>query len=121
MGSFAPGFSTLWFLNCMTPRSPVSRTRADARHGEPPGLRTSRDGQVFRRPGAWPPAHREECAGVVWRPTLPGGTMRSTLSELLGLDKSPVAISFVDRAPAGVPRAMPGEPASCGYWRRAGA
>jgi uncharacterized protein (DUF169 family) len=45
---------------------------------------------------------------------------RSTLSELLGLDKSPVAISFVDRAPAGVSRVTPGEPASCGYWRRAG-
>jgi uncharacterized protein (DUF169 family) len=44
---------------------------------------------------------------------------RSTLAELLGLKTSPVAISFVEEVPPGVPRAKPGEPASCGYWRRA--
>ena len=43
----------------------------------------------------------------------------SKLSQLLGLEKSPVAISFVDQAPQGVARASSPEPASCGYWRRA--
>jgi uncharacterized protein (DUF169 family) len=43
----------------------------------------------------------------------------STLAQLLGLAKSPVAISFVDQPPPGVPRVASGEPASCGYWRRA--
>lgn len=44
---------------------------------------------------------------------------QSTIAHLLDLEKSPVAISFVDEAPRGVPRAPAGEPASCGYWRRA--
>jgi len=46
---------------------------------------------------------------------------RTTISHLLALDSVPVAISFVDEPPAGMPRAEPGEPASCGYWRRAAA
>jgi uncharacterized protein (DUF169 family) len=32
-----------------------------------------------------------------------------------------VAIAFVDRAPDGVPHVAAGEPAGCGYWRRAAA
>ena len=43
------------------------------------------------------------------------------LSELLQLSSEPVAISFVDRAPAGVPHVAAAEPAGCGYWRRAAA
>jgi uncharacterized protein (DUF169 family) len=43
----------------------------------------------------------------------------TALTELLRLASSPVAISFVDRAPAGVPHVSAVEPASCGYWRRA--
>jgi uncharacterized protein (DUF169 family) len=47
---------------------------------------------------------------------------RSTsLPALLGLASSPVSITFVDAAPPGVPRVAAGEPASCGYWRRAAA
>jgi uncharacterized protein (DUF169 family) len=44
-----------------------------------------------------------------------------SLSELLRLDSPPVAIAFADQAPAGVPPVSTGEPASCGYWRRAAA
>ncbi len=43
------------------------------------------------------------------------------LAELLGLSSPPIAISFVDEAPAGVPHAGAVEPAGCGYWRRAAA
>ena len=43
----------------------------------------------------------------------------TALTELLGLASSPVAISFVDEAPAGVPHVSAVEPAGCGYWRRA--
>ena len=45
--------------------------------------------------------------------------MSSTLSELLDLTSSPVAIAFVDVAPHGVPHVDAVEPAGCGYWRRA--
>jgi len=45
----------------------------------------------------------------------------STLSELLHLTSSPVAIAFVDAAPPGVPQVDAVEPAGCGYWRRAAA
>ena len=45
----------------------------------------------------------------------------SPLAQLLGLQSSPVAITFVDTPPAGVPRVAASEPASCGYWRRAAA
>ncbi len=41
------------------------------------------------------------------------------LQELLGLSSAPVAISFVDAPPAGVPRVSAREAAGCGYWRRA--
>ena len=43
------------------------------------------------------------------------------LSQLLGLSSRPVAIAFVDAAPAGVPHVSSSEPAGCGYWRRAAA
>ena len=38
--------------------------------------------------------------------------------ELLQLRSAPVAVSFVDEIPAGLERGG-GEPAGCGYWRRA--
>ena len=44
-----------------------------------------------------------------------------SLTELLSLASPPVAISFVDAAPPGVPHVSPVEPAGCGYWRRAAA
>lgn len=44
-----------------------------------------------------------------------------SLSTLLHLNTPPVAISFVDEAPTGVPHVDTREPASCGYWRRAAA
>src|SRR5262245_57766740 len=44
-----------------------------------------------------------------------------SLVQLLGLTSTPVAIAFVDAAPAGVPRVAAAEPAGCGYWRRAAA
>jgi len=43
----------------------------------------------------------------------------TSLPGLLGLASSPVSITFLDAAPPGVPRVAAGEPASCGYWRRA--
>jgi len=45
----------------------------------------------------------------------------SSLSALLGLTSPPVAITFLDRPPAGVPHVSAVEPAGCGYWRRAAA
>jgi uncharacterized protein (DUF169 family) len=48
--------------------------------------------------------------------------MSSTvLADLLQLSSPPVAISFVEQAPAGVPHVAAPEPAGCGYWRRAAA
>jgi uncharacterized protein (DUF169 family) len=48
---------------------------------------------------------------------------RSPLEHLLALSRSPVAISFRDEPPAGVPHVRTlvpgGEPAGCGYWRLA--
>jgi uncharacterized protein (DUF169 family) len=44
---------------------------------------------------------------------------RGSLAELLQLESPPVAISFVDAPPSGVPHAGAREPAGCGYWRRA--
>ena len=44
-----------------------------------------------------------------------------SLAQLLSLTSPPVAIAFVDAAPAGVPHLSAGEPAGCGYWRRAAA
>ena len=43
----------------------------------------------------------------------------TSLTELLHLTSPPVAITFVDAAPSGVPHVSPVEAASCGYWRRA--
>jgi hypothetical protein len=42
-----------------------------------------------------------------------------SIAKLLHLTSSPIAISFVDSAPAGVSHVGATEPASCGYWRRA--
>src|SRR5262245_45537407 len=39
------------------------------------------------------------------------------LQELLGLRRSPVAETFRDEAPAGVPRVESAGPSSCSYWR----
>jgi hypothetical protein len=44
---------------------------------------------------------------------------QTLLAQLLSLSSRPVAITFVDKAPAGVPRVTASEPAGCGYWRRA--
>jgi uncharacterized protein (DUF169 family) len=44
-----------------------------------------------------------------------------SLAALLGLSSSPVAITFLDAPPAGVPHVSAVEPAGCGYWRRAAA
>jgi uncharacterized protein (DUF169 family) len=44
-----------------------------------------------------------------------------SLSELLQLTSTPIAISFVDAPPADVPHVTHVEPAGCGYWRRAAA
>ena len=43
----------------------------------------------------------------------------SGLASLLQLTSPPVAIAFIDEAPAGVPHVASLEPAGCGYWRRA--
>jgi uncharacterized protein (DUF169 family) len=43
------------------------------------------------------------------------------LARLLGLASPPVAITFTDAPPPGVPRVEKAEPAGCGYWRRAAA
>jgi hypothetical protein len=45
----------------------------------------------------------------------------NSLTDLLQLETPPVAIAFVDAAPAGVARVATPEPAGCGYWRRAAA
>lgn len=45
----------------------------------------------------------------------------SSLARLLRLTSAPVAITFLDTAPAGVPHVSALEPAGCGYWRRAAA
>ena len=47
--------------------------------------------------------------------------MRTSLTDLLRLDSPPVAISFVEEAPPGVPHVSSMEQAGCGYWRRAAA
>lgn len=44
---------------------------------------------------------------------------RTALEDLLRLTSAPVAISFTDEPPPGVPHASAVEPAGCGYWRRA--
>ena len=44
---------------------------------------------------------------------------KASLTELLHLTSPPVAITFVDAAPSGVPQVSAVEAAGCGYWRRA--
>jgi uncharacterized protein (DUF169 family) len=46
---------------------------------------------------------------------------KTSLTELLNLTAAPVAVAFVDSAPAGVAHVAALEPAGCGYWRRAAA
>jgi len=46
---------------------------------------------------------------------------QASLTQLLGLSSPPVAIAFVAAAPPGVAHVAAGEPAGCGYWRRAAA
>ena len=46
---------------------------------------------------------------------------QSSLTDLLHLTSPPVAIAFVDDAPAGIAHVSASEPAGCGYWRRAAA
>jgi uncharacterized protein (DUF169 family) len=46
---------------------------------------------------------------------------QSSLTELLQLESEPVAITFVETPPTGVPRVSSAEAAGCGYWRRAAA
>ena len=45
--------------------------------------------------------------------------LAESLTRLLDLGARPVAISFVDGPPAGVPHVAAPQPASCGYWRLA--
>jgi uncharacterized protein (DUF169 family) len=44
---------------------------------------------------------------------------QAPLAELLHLTSPPIAITFADTPPPGVPHVSAGEPAGCGYWRRA--
>jgi uncharacterized protein (DUF169 family) len=41
------------------------------------------------------------------------------LQDLLGLQSPPVAVTFQETAPAGVPRVQGAGPSSCTYWKRA--
>jgi uncharacterized protein (DUF169 family) len=45
----------------------------------------------------------------------------SPLAEILRLTSAPVAITFLEAPPPGVPHVSAIEPAGCGYWRRAAA
>jgi uncharacterized protein (DUF169 family) len=45
--------------------------------------------------------------------------MGQRLEQLLQLNSAPVAMTFVDTPPPGIPHIAASEPASCGYWRRA--
>src|ERR1700730_7027001 len=42
------------------------------------------------------------------------------MTELLGLDPPPVAVTFAAAAPAGIPRVSRSGPAGCAYWKQAG-
>ena len=42
------------------------------------------------------------------------------MTELLGLDPPPVAVTFSAAAPAGIPRVSRSGPAGCAYWKQAG-
>jgi len=46
-------------------------------------------------------------------------TLTDQLRETLGLESPPIAIAFVDAAPAGVPAFTDDVPSSCTLWRRA--
>lgn len=46
---------------------------------------------------------------------------KTALEDLLRLTSAPVAITFADEPPPGVPHIAAPEPAGCGYWRRAAA
>lgn len=46
-------------------------------------------------------------------------SLAESLTRLLDLGARPIAISFVDAPPAGVPHVAVPQPASCGYWRLA--
>src|ERR1700749_3101157 len=45
----------------------------------------------------------------------------TSLEALLQLTSAPIAITFADEAPPGVPHVSAIEPAGCGYWGRAAA
>ncbi len=45
--------------------------------------------------------------------------MRASLDALLGTIPEPVAVTFCDAAPAGVPRISAAAPAGCSYWKTA--
>jgi uncharacterized protein (DUF169 family) len=47
--------------------------------------------------------------------------MITALENLLRLSSKPIAVSFRDTAPDGIPHVAQREPAGCGYWRRAAA
>ncbi len=42
------------------------------------------------------------------------------MTELLGLNPPPVAVTFAPAAPAGIPRVSRSGPAGCAYWKQAG-
>lgn len=41
------------------------------------------------------------------------------LTQALGLDTPPIAMTFTDKVPAGIPRASGASPSSCAFWRQA--
>jgi len=46
-------------------------------------------------------------------------TAATQLSELLGLERHPVAVAFLDKPPEDLPRVEQVAAAGCGYWKRA--
>ena len=47
--------------------------------------------------------------------------MNSMIQNLIGLKTAPIAITFCEQPPAGVPRVARAEAAGCAYWKRAAA
>jgi len=45
--------------------------------------------------------------------------LHTTLSQLLGLDRAPIAIAFRPTAPSGISRVQRAGPAGCAYWKLA--
>lgn len=45
--------------------------------------------------------------------------LSARLQELLGLERSPVAMAFVDKPPVGVPTPAKAAPSACSFWREA--